>query len=75
MIFSRAQSKLRAIEIKQRQAKAKIRTNSDYKLQHPGEARDAATGKYTLLLKRVKEETEKKQLRNETFQRKLHQDG
>ncbi len=70
--FNRENSKKRAIEIKIRRAKVMVRKNPTYKLKHVAEARDAATGKYTLLIKRVTEETQEKQVRNEKFRSKLH---
>ncbi len=71
--FSRERSKQRAIEIKVRRAKQMIKSNPSYKLKHVAEARDGALGKYTLLTKRITEETQEKQIRNEKFRSKLHE--
>ncbi len=70
--FSREKSKQRAIEIKIRRAKQMAKSNPSYKLKHVAEARDADKGQYTLLVKRITEETKEKQLRNEKFRSKLH---
>ncbi len=70
--FSRQQSKLDAIKIKIYRAKLQAGHNQSYKDKHVAEARDASKGQYTLLIKRITEETQLKQLRNETFKRKLH---
>ncbi len=73
MTFSWAQAKKDAVDIKIRRAKIMLRTNKDYKLKHVAEARDANTGNYTQLTKRIKEETEKAQMKTETMTRKLHE--
>ncbi len=72
MAFSRNQSKLNAIKTKQRRAHVMLRTNPSYKLKHVAEARDADKGLYTLVDKRIKEETEKAQERTQKFRSKLH---
>ncbi len=69
--FNRALSKERAIKTKIRQAKQKARSNPTYKLKHVAEARDADKGQYTLLIKRITDETKEAQLRNEKFRMKL----
>ncbi len=72
--FNRQDSIKEAIAIKQRRAKIQAKQgHPDMKLNHAGEVRDAQKGDYTLLLKRVKEACEKKQNRNATFVRKLHE--
>ncbi len=45
------------------------------KIQHPGWCKDANQGNYTMLIKQITEEVQKKQVRNETFQKKLHEAG
>ncbi len=73
MTFSRAQSKVRAIEIKQRRAKTQAKNgHPDMKLKHPDWCRDANTGNYTMLNKKIKEECEKAQLKVERFRSQLH---
>ncbi len=72
--FSRILTKQKAIDTKIRRAHtmAKSRCNTDFNDKHAGECRDAQQNNFKVLDKRVKEETEKKQLRNETFRSKLH---
>ncbi len=72
MAFSRANSKLRAIQIKQRRAHQMLKTNPSYKLKHVAEARDAGKGLYKLVDIRIKDETEKAQLRTQKFRDKIH---
>ncbi len=76
--FSREQSKLNAIKIKQNYARTQAKLGgADMKMNHPAWVRDAQAQNpsYTLLNKEVKEACEKKQKRQETFTRKLHEDG
>lgn len=76
--FSRAQSKIDAIAIKQRRARTQAKQgHKDTLTKHPDWGRDASlpTPTFTLLNKQIKEKTEKAQLRVETFERKLHEDG
>ncbi len=78
MVFSVKESKIRAIEIKQRRARTQAKLGmKDFKAKHPGWVRDAQAQNpsYTLLNKEVKEQVEKAQIRTETFERKLHEDG
>ncbi len=76
MTFSWIQAKKDAIAIKQRRSRTQAKAgHTDMKLKHPDWCRDANQGQYTILNKSIKEETEKKQQRQETFDRKLHQDG
>ncbi len=70
--FSRHQSKINAIKKKQRIAHQKLKTNPSYRIKHVAEARDADKNMYTLVDKRIKEETEKAQDRTEKFRSKLH---
>ncbi len=78
MTFSWAQAKSDAVEIKQRRARTQCKAgHSDMRLKHPDWVRDAraASPNYTLINKKIKEECEKAQIRQETFTRKLHEDG
>ncbi len=78
MTFSWKQQKLDAIKIKQRRARVQSKAgHPDMKILHPGWVRDAQLkdSNYALINKSVKEEVEKKQLRNELFTRKLHSGG
>ncbi len=76
MAFSREATKQEAILIKIEYRKTQARAqHPDMKTKHPDWCRDASKGNYTMLVKLTTEEVEKKQKRNETFQRKLHQDG
>ncbi len=76
MTFSRAHTKSIAIEIKIRRARTQAKAqHKDMKLKHPDWCRDASKGNYTMLDKTIKEECQKAQVRQETFTRKLHEDG
>ncbi len=71
--FNRLDSKLRAIQIKQRRARIQAKIgHSDMKLKHPDWCRDAAAGKYIVMDKKIREDAEKIQIRNERFRSKLH---
>ncbi len=73
MGFSRQESKLQAILIKQRVARTKAKgQHPDMKLKHPDWCRDANKGDYTMLNKKIKEDCEKEQIRVEKFRSKLH---
>ncbi len=61
MTFSWEKAKKDAIIHACHSAKIMLKTNKAYKVKHPGEARDANDGKYTLLTKRVTEEVLKYQ--------------
>ncbi len=74
MTFSRVQALLDAVTIKVRRAKIQARlSDKDFKAKHPDWCRDAAKGDYTLLIKKITEDTQKKQVRNATFTLKLHE--
>ncbi len=73
--FSRQETKTLAIQIKQRRARHKCKAgHPDMKLKHPDWVRDAQAENpnYTLINKKIKEECEKQQVRNEKFRSKLH---
>ncbi len=73
--FNRQGSKLRAIAIKQRRACIQCHNgHPDMKLKHPDWVRDAQAENpnYTLINKKIKEDCEKKQSRNEKFRTQLH---
>ncbi len=72
--FSRQEDIKRAIAIKIRRAKTQAKQgHSDMKLKHPDWCRDATKGDYTMLIKKVTEDCQKLQIRNETFEGKLHE--
>ena len=76
MTFSRAQSKIDALNIKLRRARLQAKAGTpDMKLKHNDWVIDAQKNNYVVLDKKIKEEVLKKQLRNETFTRKLHEIG
>ncbi len=78
MTFSRAQSLQDALDVKLRRAKimAKNQANPTFNIEHAGDLKEWSTvHKHTALIKRITEQVQKKQLRNETFTRKLHQNG
>ncbi len=52
----------RAVEIKQRQARQKIKNNPDWRIKHPGEARDANDNKFTMINARIKKDVETAQI-------------
>lgn len=54
--YSVQQSKLDAIENEVRRAKILVKTNPDYKIKYPGEARDANKKDYTVLETRIRKE-------------------
>lgn len=62
MTFSWIKAIKHGEEVKIRRAKiqAKI-SHPDFTIKHPGEVRDAKTGNYTVLIKRVKEEVQQQQ--------------
>lgn len=63
-----------AVGIKIRRAKTQAKQgHTDMKLKHPDWCRDASKGDYTMLAKKITEETQKAQMRTETFTRKLHE--
>ncbi len=63
MVFSWTNAKKNAIDTKVRRAKtmATVGQNSDFKLQHPDWVRDAQQKNFTALVKKVTEQTKKKQ--------------
>jgi len=74
MGFDRQVTKLLAIKIKIRRARTQARVgHPDMKLKHPDWCRDAVKGNYTMLDKIIKENCQKKQIRNEKFRSKLHE--
>lgn len=76
MTFSWAQTKQLAIEIKQRRARCMCKLgHSDMKLKHSDWVKDAQRGDYTILNKKIREQVLLTQKRQETFIRKLHQNG
>ncbi len=75
-MFSREASKKEAENIKVQYVRTQCRAqHPDMKIKHPGWCKDASTGNYTMLDKTIREEVQKKQKRNETFQHKLHEAG
>ncbi len=74
MGFSWEVAKKNAIDTKIRRAKtlAIVGSNPDFKLQHPDWVRDAQSKNFTMLIKKVREETEKKQLIHTNRELKKH---
>ncbi len=73
--FSRQESKKYAILKKQERARIQCKNgHPDMKLKHPDWVRDAQAENpnYTLINKKIKEECEKAQQRNEKFRSTLH---
>jgi len=71
--FSRQDTKTLAIQVKIRRAKTQARgQHPDMKLKHPDWCRDANDGKYTIMIKKITEDTVKEQLKVEKFRSKLH---
>lgn len=71
-MYSTLQAKERALKEKTRKAKIQAKAqHPDFKNKHPSEARDAASGKYTELEKRIKDEHQKHMERQQLRREKL----
>ncbi len=72
--FPRQKTKQDAIDCKVRRAKTQARNQQkDIKTKHPDWCRDANKGDYTMLTKKITEDCQKEQMKNEKFRTKLHE--